>query len=409
MIELPLLFALCLQDANPKPAAAPPATDAPAPPPVPAPAEVDAAIAKARDLLLPRQETMRDGAPKAEWPYEGVYRVGGKIPYGYRVGGTGIVARALLEIPGYADDRERTEAVARATTFVCDAIREPLMSPEYGGGYDVRGWGHAYGLRFLLALERAKAIPEDSEKAVAEAIRFYLDALGAIEIPEVGGWSYSRRGGLETPSATSPFMTAPVLLTLFEAAAQGHAVEAGAIERALKALENARAESGYVAYSAMGPARDEPGQIPGAIGRMVAAESALFLAGRSDEARLRNAVDRFLEHWKALEARRQKSGTHVPPYGVAPYYFFYGFRMAAFAIELLPEGDRAARRDRLTAILFSVREPDGGWNDRVFPRSAAFGTAMVAEALRQRSLGPAAGWKAPAKPEPAESGTKPDA
>jgi hypothetical protein len=91
MIELPLLVALCLQDANPKPTAAPPATDAPAPPPVPAPAEVDAAIAKARDLLLPRQETMKDGAPKAEWPYEGVYRVGGKIPYGYRVGGTGIV------------------------------------------------------------------------------------------------------------------------------------------------------------------------------------------------------------------------------------------------------------------------------------------------------------------------------
>ena len=405
MIELPLVLALIVALAvQDSPAAPPPAAKPEAPSlPIPPRAEVDAAIANARDLLLPKQETMKDGAPKAEWPYEGVYRVGGVIPYGYRVGGTGIVGRALVEMPGYADDRERKEAIARATAFVCDAIREPLMSPEYGGGYDVRGWGHAYGLRFLLAIERRKAIPEGSERAVAEAIRFYLDALGAIEIPEVGGWSYSRRPGLETPSATSPFMTAPVLLTLFEAKAQGHAVEDGAIERGLKALEISRADSGFVAYSAMRPAKDEPGQIPGAIGRMVAAESALFLAGRSDAERLRNAVDRFIQDWKALEARRKKSGTHVPPYGVAPYYFFYGFRMAALAIVLLPESDRASRRDALNAILFSVREVDGGWNDRVFPRSAAFGTAMVVESLLQPSLGPPPRWEAkpaePAKPD----------
>jgi hypothetical protein len=137
---------------------------------------------------------------------------------------------------------------------------------------------------------------------------------------------------------------------------------------------------------------------------MVAAESALFLAGRSDSERLRNAVDRFLQDWKALEARRRKSGTHVPPYGVAPYYFFYGFRMAALAIELLPEAERASRREALVAILFSVREPDGGWNDRVFPRSAAFGTAMVVESLLQPSLGPPPRWEAP----PAEP-AKPDA
>jgi len=403
MIELPLLVALALQDAAPPPTApdpAPASTPAEAPLPAPAPAEIDAAIAKARDLLLPTQETLTDGEPNAEWPYEGVYRVGGRIPYGYRVGGTGIVARTLVELPGYAADADRRAAVARAVTFVCAAIREPLMSPEYGGGYDVRGWGHCYGLRFLLALEARKAIPEGAEAAVAEAIRFYLDALAKIEIPEVGGWSYSRRGGLETPSATSPFMTAPVLLTLFEAAARGHAVDAGAIERGLRALELSRGESGYIAYSALRPVRDEPGQIPGAIGRMVAAESALALAGRSDAARLRGALERFLKDWQALEVRRKKTGTHVPPYGVAPYYFFYGFRMAALAVELLPEDERPAFREALAAILLSVREPDGGWNDRVFPRSAAFGTAMAAEALLQPSLGPPPGWSAPA-PVPA--------
>ena len=30
----------------------------------------------------------------AQWPYEGVYRVGGNIPFGYRVGGTSIASMA---------------------------------------------------------------------------------------------------------------------------------------------------------------------------------------------------------------------------------------------------------------------------------------------------------------------------
>jgi hypothetical protein len=62
-------------------------------PPVP---PTEEAIARATregiDFLLGAQE----GPDRAEWPYEGVYRVGGVIPYGYRVGGTGIVGRALL-------------------------------------------------------------------------------------------------------------------------------------------------------------------------------------------------------------------------------------------------------------------------------------------------------------------------
>jgi len=66
---------------------------------------------------------------------------------------------------------------------------------------------------------------------------------------------------------------------------------------------------------------------------------------------------------------------------VAPYYFFYGFHHAALAIELLPDDERGPHRDRLNRILFSVREHDLTWNDRVFPRSANFGTAMTMSGL----------------------------
>lgn len=354
-----------------------------------------AAIAESLPRLIAMQEGFDRPEPRDEWPYEGVYRVRGAIPYGYRVGGTSIVARTLLEAPGYAEDAERRAAVTRAVEFVCGAIREPLMSPDpaiYKGGYDVRGWGHCYALRFLLALERAKAIPSDLAGSVAEAIDWYLAALQTTEIPEVGGWNYARKPGLETPCDSSPFMTAPCVQALYEAKASGRRIDEAVLERALGALERTRTRSGFVAYAASRRARDNPGQIPGAIGRMVAAEGALFLAGRSNADRLAFALDSFLEHWEELEKRRRQTGTHVPPYGVAPYYFFYGFQHAAQAARLLPPSMRERYQVRLEEILFSVREDDGTWNDRVFPRSANYGTALTVEALLMPRAAAPVGW-----------------
>ncbi|MDZ4753601.1 MAG: hypothetical protein SGJ11_03800 [Phycisphaerae bacterium] len=350
----------------------------------PMPPDIAAAVVDSRAHLLRMQESFANNPSRAEWPYEGVYRVRRQIPYGYRVGGTAIVARTLLEAPGYLTDNERIEAVHRACDFIIDAINEPLMSPDpklYKGGYDVRGWGHCYGLRFLLALERINAVPAERAAKVELAIRWYLHALQSTEIPQTGGWNYARKPGLEVPCGSSPFMTSPCVMALYEAKSNGHAIDEAVLDRALALLERSRGTSGYVDYSTMERHPDQPEQIPGGIGRMVAAESALFLAGRSDTGRVRTAIEAFLTHWPELEARRRKNGTHEPPYGVAPYYFFYGFHHAALAIELLPDDERGPHRDRLNRILFSVREHDLTWNDRVFPRSANFGTAMTMSGL----------------------------
>ncbi len=236
-------------------------------------------------------------------------------------------------------------------------------------------------MRFLLAAKKASAVSETQNSAVDAAIAFYLDALKATEIPKVGGWQYARGAGIENACATSPFMTAPCLLALVEAKEAGLEVSAELLERTIKALEITRGESGFVAYNADKPARDNAGQIPGAVGRMCALEVALARAGKADLKRLQFAVKEFLEFWPELEKRRKKQGTHLAPYGVAPYYFFYAFTNAAVAIELLPEADRPALRVQFREILFKVRDNDGTWNDRVFPRSASFGTAMSVLAL----------------------------
>ena len=360
-----------------------------------APPDADAmrrAVEEGVRFLVSSQE----GEPRAQWPYEGVYRVRGEIPVGYRIGGTGIVGECLVRMPGYDSDGPRKAAVRRACEFVCAGIREPLMNPDYDAGYDVRGWGYCYGARFLLALRAAKAVPPGMQKDVDGALRWYLDAMQRTEIPQVGGWNYARQPGIETPCPASPFMTAPCLQVLFEARAQGLDVDAAVVARALDALERCRSGEGNVSYSAERQSREPMRTVPGAIGRMVCAEPLLLRAGRGDAGRVRFALDRFLEHWRELEKRRKKTGTHVAPYGVAPYYFFFGFLHAFDAVECLPESERGEYRRQLEQLVFAVRDEDGTWDDRVFPRSRSFGTAMALMGLMRPQAPSPATWKAAA-------------
>ena len=348
------------------------------------------AIAAGVQVLLKLQEapSQEPDAPKAQWPYEGVYRVGGKIPVGYRVGGTAIVILALAQAPGLAEDAPRKEAIARGLKYLCEAITEPDMSTEnYDGNYDVRIWGDIEGTLCLCRLKRLNLLSTEQLAAANPAIDFYLDGIIKLEMPKTGGWNYARPAGRETAGSPASFVTGAALQALFEAAAAGYKVESAVIERGLSVLEKARAASGSIVYSGEAGGRESTSNgVPGAVGRMTLAESTLVLAGRSSQAMVRGSVDAFIVHWEWLDKRRAKTGTHVAPYMVAPYYFMFAHHYAAQAIELLPKSERVEYRRRVNDLLLSVRQEDGSWNDRVFPRSAGYGTAMAMLALMQPGL-----------------------
>ncbi len=362
--------------------------------PAPCPCHPETTIEQAVTQGVKHLLECQEGEPETEWPYEGVYRVDGHIPIGYRVGGTAIAALALTAAPGYAGDAPRREAVRRATLFVTQSIEHPLMQHRVESRYDVRGWGWSYGLLHLAGLKRLNLEPDGQSAAIDAAIRFFIDGIQATAIPGSGGWNYSRPRGFDAPGPAAPFMTAPTLMALYDAAALGYAVDGATVEKGLAALERSRAPSGAFAYS--GP-EDERATAPGAAARMAAAEIALFRAGRSDASRLRGAVDAFIAHWSRLEERRARPGTHDGPFGIAPYYFMYGHLYAAQAAELLPGPERPEYRRRIRELLFRVREDDGTWNDRVFPRSAGFGTSMAMLALMAPQAPDPARWP-PAAP-----------
>jgi len=390
MKRLVLLTALL----SPALIAAPQAEPQDAAPAKPAPS-VDAAIGRAVVRIVELQETLgaassaaaprkggkkreaegkQEGGEKNEWPYQGVYRESDDVsPIGYRVGGTAICAWALTESPQYGASKEAQAAVERGVGFILELLEHERMDDGFIGGYDVRGWGHTYALNLFLGLRAKKLIPKAHAAAVEKAIPALVKMLQDTEIAESGGWNYSRPKGGKAAAPASPFMTAPTLLALYEAKKQGEKVDGKVIERALTALEKCRNDEGVIPYTTAG-GRDE---WPGAIGRTPITEVALLLAGRSDVARVRKSLEMFVEHWEWLEKRRKGTGTHIPPYGVAPYYFFYAHAYAGLAIEFLPEEERPAFRARLHERLFQVQEPSGGWNDRVFERSENYGTAMA--------------------------------
>ncbi|MHC4993293.1 MAG: prenyltransferase/squalene oxidase repeat-containing protein, partial [Planctomycetota bacterium] len=275
--------------------------------------------------------------------------------------------------------------------FVCGAVDAPLMGHEVDASYDVRGWGDTYGLTYLLLMKSMELLPDELGDAAEAAIKFYLDGIAATEIPRSGGWNYARRGGFDKPGPHAPFMTAPTLQALFFAMDEGYGVDRELVERGLSALTRSRTDAGSVVYAGSARARSDQ-STPGAVGRMLVSEATLFLAGRSDESRLRGALDAFLAHWQWLERRRARPGTHEGPYGVAPYYFFFAHYYAAQAIELLPESARPEYRTRLREILMGIRSDEGSWNDRVFSRSANYGTAMALMALIMPDLQRPARW-----------------
>lgn len=358
------------------------------------------AVSKGAELIVGMQDSLGpDGAVLNEWPYEGVYRVRsprsrkGIIPIGYRVGGTAICSIALLKTPAYRSSKAAQAAVKRARDYIVASLKDPLLSAGFKSSYDVRGWGHAYALQFLLEARESGKLGK--KRAYDEHIRGLVAALEETEIPRSGGWNYSRRSGALRASPPSTFMTAATLQALFLASASGFKVDPGVIDRALDSLEEARLDSGAFQYSTFPGSKNGRGfeDVPGAVGRMPLCEVTLYLAGRGKAERIRSSLEAFFEHWGELEKRRKKTGTHEPPYMIAPYYFFFAHYYAAQAIEFLPSKLRDSYRQRLYKLLWQIREKDGGWNDRVFPRSKSYGTAMTILSLLQPGLDKPPAWK----------------
>ena len=330
--------------------------------------ETDKLIQNAVNQLIQIQEA--DGA----WPYEGVYRVNRRIPVGYRIGGTSIVSTALL----YATAGNSTEeneavdsAIGRGIEIVLSDLENPLMKPSTANRYDVRVWGHIYALDFFCRLRSTKRF-EDQHKQTDAWIPKLVKILRTEQLND-GGWNYATR------SRHAAFVTSPAVQAMLLARQQGEDIPDEVFERAKQVLLRSRTQKGAFQYS--GVVTRRPAPLPGSIARSAICELTLVLLGAGDVEQVQDSIDAFHEHWDELEKRRAKTGTHEGPYGIAPYYFYFGHRYIGQALQLLAEEDAATETEKLKSVLMKTKSDEGTWNDRVFARSKAYGTAMSVLAL----------------------------
>ena len=240
--------------------------------------------------------------------------------------------------------------------------------------YDVRVWGHIYALKLFAELkvqQRFAELHSDTDPWIARL----TEILQEEEIGG-GGWNYANQ------RRHAAFVTAPAVQSLLLAKESGQEVDADLLQRAADALIDTRSENGAYAYSGKANSRRNA-QLPGSIARSAVCEATLLMLGKGDTEHLQLAIDAFHEHWQELEKRRKKTGTHEPPYGVAPYYFYYGHRYLAQRISLLPEETMDEEFQKFVEVLLRTKDDDDTWNDRVFDRSKAFGTAMALLALSE--------------------------
>ena len=316
-----------------------------------------------------------------KWPYEGNYRVEGKVPFTYEMGGTSLVCLALLYGSG-DDDTKANAAFENGLSFILDNLDDPRMATSNKLEYDMRVLAQAYSLLLLSHVNNQK--PEhDRNNAIKNGMQQLTKSLIAEQMDD-GGWNYQGR------PVHASFVTASVVEALTWANGPENPIDRGVFRRATNALASSRFIDGgfrYYGTHDSNAKRERQDLLPGSIGRASICESMLHLHGAGSVNRIQKSIDAFHHHWQQLENRRRKTGTHDGPFLVAPYYFYYGHRYVAQAIELLPVSQRGAERNRLYQLLMRTKSDDGTWNDRIYPRARSYGTAMVMLALMSDRIG----------------------
>ena len=186
-------------------------------------------VARAVKELVPLQET--DG----DWPYEGVYRVRGEIPIGYRIGGTALVSQALL-YGAPPTDKNVTAAMERGLDFMFAGLADSRMAPSTRDAYDVRVWGQCCALEYLCRLRAAKRWFDRREK-----VDSWIPKLTAALIEEElsgGGWNYGNTRVLD--STLRPFCSTTGLALMALAGRRGNAAIESAITFLKGELPNVR-------------------------------------------------------------------------------------------------------------------------------------------------------------------------
>jgi hypothetical protein len=361
-----------------------PSEPPPRPGPIAPPASeaVEGAIRRGLDFLVKTQNKAGSwGSVRVNRPGE-VYAPVPGAHHAFRAATTALCVSALIE--SGAATPEINAAIDRGEQWLLanlPTLRRATPDAIYNN------WGHAYAIATLARMATRR--PDDSQRQeeIRRQLRQQLDLLQRYECVD-GGWCYyDFNAHTQRPSgSTISFVTATVLVALYDAKLPGLAPPQRLIDRALASMRRQRKPDfsydygEYLKYRPMRPI-NRPG---GSLGRSQACSLAMRLWGDTavtDEV-LSTWLDRLFARNLWLDMGRKRPIPHESHFQVAGYFFYYGHYYAARCIEQLPSRERPRFQDYLAYVLVPLQDADGSWWDfPLYDYHQQYGTAFAVMSL----------------------------
>jgi len=385
MVLLALVCLPALADDQPPPAPPAAAVTGPKPRPVEPPAteEIQRSIRRGVEFLLERQNKDGSwGSANITRPFEGVPVPGAHQAFKAAV--TSLCISALIETGGSGADVGR--ALDRSEAWLFEHLpKVRRATPDTF--YNV--WTHAYSIQALVRMLGRKPHDADRHERILALIEQQIDMLDRYETVD-GGWTYYDFGAhTQKPSeAGNSFVTAAILVALYEARQVGVETPPRLIERAMALIRRQRKPDFSYLYGEDWKVRpmypiNRPG---GSLGRSQACNLAMRLWGDTlvtDDV-LKTWLDRLFARNLWLDIGRKRPIPHESWFQVAAYFFYFGHYYAALCIEQLPKEERPPFQDQLAHILLRLQEKDGSWWDfPMFDYHQAYGTAFALMSLER--------------------------
>jgi len=378
----------------------------PKPLPAPEPEALEDAIRRGVEFLLARQN--KDGSWGSAHQTKGL-NIYAPVPgahHAFRTAVTSLCVCALVE-HGEGDPRV-AQAIDRAEAWLLEhlpTLRRATPDAIYNN------WGHAYSIQALAKMHRRRPGDKARQSRIQEQLAQQLQMLQRYECVD-GGWAYyDFNARTQQPSGSSiSFVTATVLVALYEAKQAGLAPPARLVDRATASIRRQRnpdftyVYGEYLKYQPRHPV-NRPG---GSLGRSQACNLAMRLWG--DQAVTPQIMTTWLDRLFArnlwLDMGRKRPIPHESWFAVAGYFFYYGHYYAALCIEQLPAPQRPFYQDQLAQVLLRLQEKDGSWWDYpLYDYHQQYGTAFALMSLIRCRHAPVPGLASrgtvpPARPGP---------
>lgn len=326
--------------------------------------KLESAIQRGVDFLLEIQN--QDGSWGDATRTKGL-NIYAPIPgahHAFRMGTTSLALKGLI------DSKDNRPEVLKAIEE-CEAwmVKEMPRLRRSDGSAIYNNWGHAYGIRALVALAKREGVSDEKRVIYKKLAGSQSTSLYANQDLD-GGWGYyGRRSVTAQPSGGSmSFTTATVLLALKEAKDTfGIELDDRRVKLAVLSIQRQRTPDFAYTYSTghWRRPRYSINRPAGSLARTPACNAALREFGDekiTDEV-LEMGLDRLIKRNGWLDIGRKRPVPHETHFAISGYFYFYGHYYASENIQQLPENLRAQWQHKLAKVMIDKQESDGSWWD----------------------------------------------